>query len=431
MKINKIIAGTLSLCLVGGALPVSEITRSSSFISACAADFTEGTLNELTYKKYSDHVEIAKCVREATSIAIPDFIEGLPVTAVSDGAFKYCDNLTAIKIPDSITKIGDAAFFACYVLKSVELPDSVVEIGEEAFGYCKELTSVKIGSGIKTIDYGAFIYCKALASITIPDSVTSIEANVFDHTAWYDAQPNGLLYVGNICYEYKGAMPDNTQITIKEGTKGIADQAFKDCVGLTSVTIPDSVENIGYSAFFGCTGLTSVTIPEEVKVIQGQAFRNTGLRTITLPKSVEKIGMYAFWECGSLQSITVENPKCEFDDRVYTIPDSTTVYGCIGSTAQAYAKKYGKDFVPLDGGSYYFGDVNNDGSIDSTDASLILSEYALVATTGKSILSEEQKLAADVNFDNIVDASDASLILSYYSYTSTGGTEPFETFLAI
>jgi len=56
-------------------------------------------------------------------------------------------------------------------------------------------------------------------------------------------------------------MPANTSITLLDGIKGIANNAFYDCTNLTSVTIPDSVTSIGDRAFSGCTGLTSVTFP--------------------------------------------------------------------------------------------------------------------------------------------------------------------------
>ena len=71
-----------------------------------------------------------------------------------------------------------------------------------------------------------------------------------------------------------------------------------------------------------------------------------------------------------------------------------------------------------------FGDVTNDKKIDSSDASAILSEYALRATGGSEMPSETARIA-DVNFDGKVDAKDASDVLEYYSYRSTGGKKTF------
>lgn len=59
--------------------------------------------------------------------------------------------------------------------------------------------------------------------------------------------------------------------------------------------------------------------------------------------------------------------------------------------------------------AFTLGDVNDDGSIDSTDARLALQHYV-----GLRTLESTQFLAADVNFDNLVDSTDARLILQYY-----------------
>lgn len=75
------------------------------------------------------------------------------------------------------------------------------------------------------------------------------------------------------------------------------------------------------------------------------------------------------------------------------------------------------------------GDVNDDGTVDSRDASMVLSEYALASTGGSPSFSQEQRNRADANSDNIVDSRDASLILSYYAYMATGGKSSFADFL--
>ena len=62
------------------------------------------------------------------------------------------------------------------------------------------------------------------------------------------------------------------------------------------------------------------------------------------------------------------------------------------------------------------GDVNCDGTIDASDASLVLQAYSTLSTGGTTDINIE---LADFNDDNIVDASDASLILRKYAELST------------
>ena len=195
--------------------------------------------------------------------------------------FKGCSNLATVNIGDNVKIIPSYAFYNCTGLTSVTIPDSVTSIGHYAFRGCTGLTSVTIPDSVTSIGYSAFYKCTELKSVTIGNSVTSIGWGAFYNTAWYNDQPDGLVYAGKVAYEYKGTIPSNTSIVLKEGTLGIAGYAFDGCTGLTSVTIPDSVTSIVYGAFRGCTGLTSITIPDSVTSIGDDAFRGcTGLTSI-------------------------------------------------------------------------------------------------------------------------------------------------------
>lgn len=69
---------------------------------------------------------------------------------------------------------------------------------------------------------------------------------------------------------------------------------------------------------------------------------------------------------------------------------------------------------------YKLGDVNNDGIVDSVDASNILAEYArLSSENGIPAFTDLQKWAGDIDGNGLIDAVDASSVLSYYAYLST------------
>lgn len=108
-----------------------------------------------------------------------------------------------------------------------------------------QIKSLIIGEHVKTIGAKAFYNCKGLTSISVPESVTKIGSEAFDGTSWYDNQPDGVVYAGKFAYKYKGTMPTGTQLTINDGTLGIADEAFYDCSELTSITVPNGLANIG------------------------------------------------------------------------------------------------------------------------------------------------------------------------------------------
>jgi len=283
------------------------------------------TIGNTTYRVVSIGDDAFSKCSYMSSVSIPN-----SVTSIGEWAFWDCSSLTSITIPNSITTIKYATFYGCSGLKSITIPNSVTKIEREAFSYCRNLTSVIIPNSVKSIGIAAFFDCDALTSITIPNGVTTIEGSAFSgcssltsvtipnsvvsigtgafyDTPWDRSLPEGLIYLGSVIYEYKGSMPENTSITIKEGTKGIGGGAFSGCSGLTSVTIPNSVTKIGEWAFFGCTALTSITIPNSVTTIGELAFAQCGLTSITIPNSVKYINESAFSGCSSLTSITIPN----------------------------------------------------------------------------------------------------------------------------
>lgn len=237
---------------------------------------------------------------------------------------------------------------------------SVTGIEDRAFAGSK-VTSVTIPSSVTSIGSSAFQSCSGLTTISIPNSVTRIGSHAFDGTEWYNNQPDGMVYTGKVAYQYKGTMPAGKEITIKEGTLGIADGAFADCSNLVYVFIPGSVKHIGYHAFYGCSSMTSFAIGGSVESIGDEAFYNTewynnqadGLVYAgnvaykykgTMPEGTEMvlkygtlgIADYAFNNCEGLVSVNISNSVTNIGNysfkgcsslRYVTIPKNVTSIG--------------------------------------------------------------------------------------------------------
>ena len=224
----------------------------------------------------------------------------------------------------------------------------VIGIGANAFRDCYNLTSLEIPNSVTTIGDVAFYGCGSLANITIPNSVTSIGSCAFDGTAWYENQPDGPLYINNVFYKYKGTMPDNTNITIKDGALEIVGYAFTDCDGLTGVTIPNSVKNIGKCAFNNCDNLTKIEIPNGVTTIGYNAFGSCmRLASVTIPNSVRSIGDMAFSQCMDITEIyAISETPATLDYYTFSMTDisSATLYVPVGSKDAYLAADYWKEF---------------------------------------------------------------------------------------
>ncbi len=312
----------------------------------------EGTrfINEFTFS-YCENL---------TSIIIPD-----SVTSIGNHAFFNCTSLTSITIHDSVTEIGNNAFYSCLSLMSISLPNSLNSIEYNSFANCISLTSITIPDSVTEIGAGAFISCTSLASVTIPDSVTEIGERAFcDCTSLTSVTiPESVVSIGDDVFdgctslsEFKGGLASAdgrcliidgvlevfipvglTEYTIPDGVAEIGDRTFGACRGLTSITIPDSVTSIGSGAFVYCTSLTSLTIPDSVTSIGDFAFSDcTSLTSVTIPDSVTSIGDSAFGNCSNLTNVTIGNGVTEIGEHVFsecrsltsiTIPNSVTSIG--------------------------------------------------------------------------------------------------------
>ena len=85
---------------------------------------------------------------------------------------------------------------------------------------------------------------------------------------------------------------------------------------ITSIVLPEGIKTIGASAFRGCDQLFSITIPNSVKVIEEQAFAQSGLTQITFGTGLKKIGGNAFWRT-KIKKITIPNSVITLGESIF------------------------------------------------------------------------------------------------------------------
>lgn len=86
-------------------------------LSACGGN--GNTSSNFTFELTGDSYALTGYNGNDTEIVIPETYNGLPVTAIIGEAFKGCESLTKITVPDSVTSIGYDAFEGCTSLKRV------------------------------------------------------------------------------------------------------------------------------------------------------------------------------------------------------------------------------------------------------------------------------------------------------------------------
>ena len=180
------------------------------------------------------------------------------VKRIGKSAFRNCNQLTEIVLPEGLEVIGDTAFYGCTQLKQISLPKSVSQIGAYAYKGCPLQGTLDLMNN-KDIGEGAIEGCTCLTSDFFPENLFRIEASL-----------------------------------------------FQGCTGLTVVNIPQCVTTIGTSAFASCSRLQSVAIPDEVERIEDYAFKGcSNMKHLAIGNSVKKIGVEAFGECRRLKSLSI------------------------------------------------------------------------------------------------------------------------------
>ena len=215
------------------------------------------------------------------------------VTSIGKSAFRECNGITEVTIPDGVTSIEYCAFNQCDKITLVTFGNGLKTIGQSAFHGCKALREITIPDGVTSIGYMAFNVCRALTKVTIPASVTTIEGlafhscsaltaiNVDEANADYCSDGGVLFNKSKTTLIQYPIGKTETTYTIPDDVTSVGDYAFEDCKALTSVTLPEGLTSIGNHAFGGCSALTTITLPASLTSLGSYSFGISSLMRIT------------------------------------------------------------------------------------------------------------------------------------------------------
>ena len=327
-----------------------------------AAENTETkTVGALTYQLEADRAIVTQCDKSAEEVEIPSEIAGKPVLQIAEDAFQFCENLTSVEIPDTVQTIGKNAFWNCHKLQHVTLPKNLTAVGDNCFRSC----------GL-------------LAELEIPVTLQKIGLDAFCDTAWLKNQQteNPLVQVNHILID------------------------ATTCSG-TAVEVPDGVTEIGNFAFYNCGNLQKIMLPASVTKIDWGAFwQCSGLETLTVQGNLAKIGESAFSDCTKLSAVYTVMSEDEWSNVQIESGNELLEQATI---------HYNSILEEL-----LLADLDNSGSVDSTDVFYILLGVAQNAVGMDSGWTPAQEKAADIDGNGAVDSTDVFYVLLYIARNSAG-----------
>ena len=334
-------------------------------VATLAAKLETATIDGLNYSFFDDVATVEASTYRKSVLTIPPAVSYngrvYIVEAIAPNAFKSNTYITKVELPSTLLTIGTSAFQGCRVA-SINLPFGLTDIGSYAF---------------------ASTY---LTYVTIPTTAVGLGSHIF-----YNCQRlTGASVLSNI-----GTLPS---------------YMFYNCVNLTTVTLPSMLTGIGDHCFMRCNNLRAVPSTSSMTTIGASAFEHCPLiDEVELTLNIEKIGSRAFADNAQITSIVVRpmTPPTlasdAFDKEVMrnaltVVPTGTKSLYKRASVWASFGKLREVDEVIIRG------DVNDDGSIDSSDVSILM-EIILAGTGG------EINLAADVNNNGTIDSTDLAALL--------------------
>lgn len=190
-----------------------------------------GQSQDFTFATNNGTITITGYTGPGGAVNIPDSINGLPVTAIGDSAFKQHLNVTGLTIPSSVMSIGNWALSSTSITNLV-IPNSVTNLGDYAMYYVYPLFSVVVPGSVQNIGSYAFSVCSHLAKITLLEGVASIGTNAFES-------------------DYFGSMIIPASVT------NIAYEAFAGCYNLSGLYFEGDAPYADPYAFYGNPGPTT------------------------------------------------------------------------------------------------------------------------------------------------------------------------------
>lgn len=142
-----------------------SIPEDSAIVDTSVTPLKFKILSDSTVEVINDDSYREDAFPESITIPAKVRIEGKTynVISIGDYAFRDCNGLISIKIPNSVSSIGNFAFYRCSSLISVKIPERVTSIGNYSFSGCSNLdVTIDNSKDNITLGYDVFYLCKSV-----------------------------------------------------------------------------------------------------------------------------------------------------------------------------------------------------------------------------------------------------------------------------
>ncbi len=286
----------------------------------------DGTSVEVTYatdsyNSYSGVVDIPETAKNGS--------KEYTVTAIGSSAFRLCDNLTSITVPNTINSIGSSAFYQirgnglktvdfsqtsitsvpqlCFYLDSyietIKLPETVTSFGDNCFHGCEYLSDITIPDALEELGEKCFYLCWHIESMDLSKTkITSLPTYCFYENSYLTSLilPSTLKEIDTYCFQNCGSL---ASLDLPDGLETIGKHCFRSCSRLSTLTLPASVTSVGSNCFYQCTGIKTLDASQCTNLTEFPDYcfyGCTALTSVLFPSSITSLGNWCFNKCTHL-----------------------------------------------------------------------------------------------------------------------------------
>ena len=374
-----------------------------------------------------------------TSLSLNGMVGGTVV--IGNSAFADCANLKSAVINSQDAKkfsVGTGVFTNCPILEKASYDGPLVTAS--MFKNCPKLNDIKLLADV--INANAFEGCSSIQSLINKNDGTLLIAKEIDGAAFKgcsalinSSADANTIFKGSQQYSGCAALKSANVSTLTPGM-------FENCTSLNSVKT-NNVTSVPAGAFQNCTSLDTFVFTN-IESIGANAFANTGFKSIELPANVASIGNNAFLNCAKATSASIANKNATITGRAFgynankQIPNFI-ISGIAGSTAETYAKNNKLNFMD-ETGKLTANEVTTTTKATTTKATTTTTKATTKATTTTTkattkasstttkagtttTTAKVEGVLGDTNGDGTIDVSDAVLIMQSLSNPSKFGTQ--------
>lgn len=225
------------------------------------------------------------------------------VTAIGAYTFYKCEQLTSVDCP-SVKKISNMAFKYCQALETVNLPEVTSIDGADAFSYCDSLTELDMPKitylqnaavnwcsaltrvnmpELETIDGHGFTYCKNISEINVPKLKTITGGFLSGNETLTRLELPSVVEFKGLYTSMLYSMTKLQTLSLSGLTAFTSSSYFcEQCGSLVTVEVPNLKTISGSKRLFrNCTSLENLRFPSLISITNSSSlFENSGLKRI-------------------------------------------------------------------------------------------------------------------------------------------------------